>query len=229
MRIFSGYSFHLNATALFDDDQRFNWDTDFGGEIDVVDYGRGRLQFLANYEAILGEQLQTFDPNQGNYTIDGSLTYRLGETELAGTFHHVSRHLSDRPKNFPIDWNMAGLQVWHHTSAGRLRAELAARAFHVTQRSFVDYTSEVGGHARVRFGLNDRLALLAGGEAVRMGVDAAIAGRGGVTGVEGGVRFEGAAVAVELVLAVERRVDADPIARISRRWALLGLRLLSKE
>ena len=38
VRFFTGYRFHLNAAALLDDDERFNWDADYGGDID------GRLQ-----------------------------------------------------------------------------------------------------------------------------------------------------------------------------------------
>ncbi len=230
-RIFSGYRFHLNAASLLDKDERFNWDVDVGGDIDVIDYVRGRFNFLANFETILGEELRRFDPNQGNYTLEGSATYRLGATELAGTFQHISQHLSDRPKNFPIDWNMAGVQVWHRRAAGRLGIDLAARAYRVTQRLFVDYESELGGHARVRYALNDRLALLVRGAVVYRGTDPAVAGRDGVSGglFEGGVRFEGDAVAVELFAALERRVDADPLERRARTWAMIGFRLLSKE
>ena len=230
-RLFSGYRLHLNAASLVDDDERFNWDADFGGDIDVIDYGRGRFNFLANYETILGKELRAFDPNQGNYTLEGSATYRLGATEVAGTFHHVSRHLSDRPKNFPIDWNMAGVQIRHQRMAGRLRIDVAARAYRVTQRSFVDYDSEFGGHARARYILNDRLALLAAAEVVHRGTDPAISQRDGLTGglFESGVRFEGAAVAVELFAAIERRIDADPIEHRPRTWVMVGFRLLSKE
>ena len=43
VRVFTGYRFHLNAVALLDDDERFNWDADYGGDIDVVDFGVGRF------------------------------------------------------------------------------------------------------------------------------------------------------------------------------------------
>jgi hypothetical protein len=85
-RIFSDYHFHLNAASLIDEDERFNWNADLGGDIDVIDYVRGRFNFLTNVETILGEELRRFDPNQGNYTLEGSATYRLGATELPGRF-----------------------------------------------------------------------------------------------------------------------------------------------
>ena len=50
----------------------FVWDTNFGGELDVVDYGTGRATFVANYQAILGDEFRHFDPNQGNYILSGS-------------------------------------------------------------------------------------------------------------------------------------------------------------
>ena len=58
------------------DDPRFVWDTNFGGELDFVDYGLGRTTFAANYEAVLGEEFRRFDPNQGNYLLDLSTSAR---------------------------------------------------------------------------------------------------------------------------------------------------------
>ena len=40
--------FHMNAEHLGGiDDERFRWDADLGGELDLVDYTRGRLIFAA--------------------------------------------------------------------------------------------------------------------------------------------------------------------------------------
>ena len=57
---------------LFSEDPRFVWDANFGGELDMVDYGRGRATFVANYQTILGSEFRAFDPNQGNYILEGS-------------------------------------------------------------------------------------------------------------------------------------------------------------
>ena len=54
------------------------WDTNFGGEIDVIDYRTGRAIFAANYQAILGDEFRPFDPNQGNYIIGVGVTARVG-------------------------------------------------------------------------------------------------------------------------------------------------------
>ena len=230
-RVLSDFNFHMNAARIETDDERFVWDVDLGGDIDLIDYGRGRVNVLADFETILGDELRAFDPNQGNYTLDVSASYRMARGEIALTFHHVSRHLSDRPKVFPIDWNMLGVQFRHHATIGRFEVDVGARGFATTQRSFVDYDTEFGGHARLHYRVRDTVALLVGGEAVGRGVDRTVAGRDTVSGglVEGGLRFETDDVALEIFAAVERRIDADPIERRARTWALVGFRLLSND
>ena len=59
----------------------------------------GRLTFSADYQAILGDEFRPFDPYQSNYYHLGRRR-RIGvrSTEWALVFHHVSRHLGDRPK-----------------------------------------------------------------------------------------------------------------------------------
>jgi hypothetical protein len=98
----SRYDFHLSAAALQIQDPRFSWDVHFGGDLDVVDYVRGRTSLVIDYEAILGNQLRAFDPNQGTYTLEASSSYRIRITEVALMFHHVSRHLGDRRRRFPL-------------------------------------------------------------------------------------------------------------------------------
>ena len=95
--------FHLSAAGLKIDDPRFTWDTHFGGELDVVDFVAGRINILADYEAVLGNEFRLFDPNQGNYTLEVASSGRVSDDlEIVGVFHHVSRHLSDRPKRGAI-------------------------------------------------------------------------------------------------------------------------------
>src|SRR5262245_53335906 len=63
------YAFHLSAANLVVDDDRFTWDTHFGGDFDLIDYVRGRMIFLADYQAVLGSEIRPFDPYEGNYTL----------------------------------------------------------------------------------------------------------------------------------------------------------------
>ena len=57
---------HMSAVGLANDDPRFSWDTHWGGDFDLADYVKGRLTFLADYEAILGHEYRQFDPTQSN-------------------------------------------------------------------------------------------------------------------------------------------------------------------
>jgi hypothetical protein len=223
------YRFYLSADALRSGDRRFDWDADVGGDLDLLDYGRGRVTALANFETVLGDQLREFDPNQGNYTLDLSASVRSGTTELALVFHHLSRHLSDRAKSFPIDWNMLGLRSSSEWTRAATRVQVDARSLWTLRRSFVDYRAEVGAGARVRRDVSRRLALVAGGELYGLLVDRRQFGRRHQGGgrVELGVRVAGAMGAVELFAGVERRVDADPLDPRPQSWGFLGFRLLS--
>ncbi len=138
------FDFHLAAERLDgDDDPRFAWDADFGGEIDVVDYGVGRATFTANYEVVMGNELRRFDPNQGNYIMAGLLSVRAAGFELAGMFYHQSRHLSDRRKVAAIDWNMFGARLARDMTRGRARWNARADLRRTIKQSFVDYQWEL--------------------------------------------------------------------------------------
>src|SRR5215470_3555029 len=104
----SRYDFQLEINVLSGNDGReFRWDSHFGGEFDLINYLKGRLSIVADYEAVLGSELRPFDPNQGIYILEPSASWFVGNNEFAFSFHHVSRHLSDRPKNFAIAYNAA--------------------------------------------------------------------------------------------------------------------------
>jgi hypothetical protein len=42
-------AFHMTAEHLSGDDPRYVWDANFGGELDIVDYGLGRFTFEGNW------------------------------------------------------------------------------------------------------------------------------------------------------------------------------------
>ena len=141
--------FHVGAEHLTGiDDRRFRWDVNVGAEIDLMDYTAGRFIFAANYQAILGEELQKFDPNQGNYILLGALTARLVQTEAALVFYHQSRHLGDRPKTQPVDWNMLGGRVRRGFLVGTTYLDARADLRWTVQRSFVDYEWEIDSQVR---------------------------------------------------------------------------------
>ncbi|MDP6579843.1 MAG: hypothetical protein QF681_04225 [Vicinamibacterales bacterium] len=227
----TSYRFHLNALRLVSNDDNFVWDTDFGGDMDVFDLQYVRGNVLVNFESIVGEQLRAIDPNQANYMVDLSTWWRTGagDSELGATFHHVSRHLSDRDKEFAVAWNMLGVQ---YTAPMQLRSwdlNVGYRALKTIQRSFVDYTAEIGGSVQALRALHTRVSLMVGGELTLVSVDKTDRGRDQQVGgrFEIGARFPGGAGFGEVFLARERRIDANPFDLEPTTFTMLGFRFLS--
>jgi len=223
-------AFHMTAERLSGDDPRFVWDANFGGDLDFVDYGVGRFTFEANYQVIIGEEIRTFDPNQGSYILAGVTSARLGATEVAAVFHHQSRHLSDRAKDTAVDWNMFGGRVRRRFLASDAIIDTRVDLRGVIQKSFVDYSWEIDSAVRATIKLRARVGALATVGLRHLGADGS-QDRGGETGyrAEGGVRFEGRAGAIELFVAAERRIDPLPLEVGTARWVTAGFRLLSRE
>lgn len=230
------YDFHLSAAKLAPStpdnlpDPRFVWDTHFGGDLDVVDYVTGRLSMLVDYEAVLGDAIRAFDPNQGNYTLEASSSVRVNGTEIAGVFHHVSRHLGDRAKLFPIAWNVLGVRVMRRVEVAGATADVTVGAGRVVQHSTVDYKWTGELDLLVRRPINQRVGLFARGTGEGFLIDSTLSNRGRQMGgkAEAGVRLNGPRGAVELFAGYERRIDADPLVFQPQRWALAGFRLLAR-
>jgi hypothetical protein len=237
----SRYDFHLSIARLLpstdtpaeaaDVDQRFAWDSHFGGSFDFADFVVVRLGATVDYQAVMGNERQPFDPNQGNYTLEGFGSFRVGDdTEVAGIFHHVSRHLSDRPKNFAVAYNEVGARVMRRLTLGTLTVDADVEGGRTIQHSYVDYTWLGEAQLLVRHPINDRLGLFAHGDGQVIAVDDLVANRGTQAGglLEAGVRVSGRGGVLEVFAGYEKRVDADPLDRLSQRWALVGFRLLSR-
>jgi len=226
----SRYDFHLAAGALAVADQRFSWDTHFGGSLDIVDYVVGRAGIAVDYEAVLGDEYRAFDPNQGNYTLEAAASGRIGSTEIVGMLHHVSRHLSDRPKRFAVAWNLLGGRILQQLKVGDLIVDADLEGGKIVQHSYADYDWIGELHLQVRKPLSDRVSAYgrAGGQWI--GVTGEIVDRGRQVGgnAEVGLRVNGKAGALELFAGVERRVDADPLDRQPQDWAIAGFRLVSR-
>ena len=219
----------LSAEHLWDERLAFVWDMNFGGALDVIDYGTGRATFLANYQAILGDEIRHFDPNQGNYILSGTASVRTPSVEVAGVFYHQSRHLADRDNRVAVAWNMAGVRLERSLTAGRTRVDGRVDVRGVVARAFVDYTWEIEGAVRSDVQIRPTVAVLFAGTIRRLGVDDS-QNRGDQTGFRGetGVRFEGRRGAMEFFLAAEQRIDPSPLEFGTARWASVGFRLLSR-
>lgn len=222
------FDFHVSMEHLFSEETRFVWDANFGGDLDIVDYGLGRLAFFANYQTILGSEFRAFDPNQGNYVLEGSMSVRAEAFEVAGVFHHVSRHLSDRPKRQPVDWNMIGGRVLGGVTRGKTELRGRADVRGVVQNSFVDYRWELDTGVTARVALRPRLAAVATGNLRMVGVDGS-RNRGTQHGYrgEGGVRIDGRDAALELFIAAERRIDPYQLEFSTATWVTAGFRISS--
>lgn len=223
--------YQLSASALAIDDIRFSWDTHWGGSLDIVDYVAGRSGIYVDYEALLGDEFRVFDPNQGNYTLEAFASGRVNDTtEIVGIFHHVSRHLSDRPKRFAIAWNLLGARALKHFQFSGTTFDVDLEGGRIVQHSYVDYSWIGELHLQVRRPVGAHVAVFGRGMAQWIGVNGDVPGRGRQAGgfVEAGVRLKGGAGTMELFAGVERRADADPLDRQTHEWALAGFRLVSR-
>ena len=238
----SRYEFHLSIARLVPStdtpgaratavDERFAWDSRFGGSLDFADLVVARLGVIVDYQAVMGSERQPFDPNQGNYTLEGFVSARVGpDTEVAGIFHHVSRHLSDRPKDFAIAYNEVGARVMRRLTRGTTTVDVDVEGGRTIQHSYVDYTWLGEAQLLVRHPINDKVGVFAHGSGQGFLVNDLVANRGMQGGalVEAGVRMTGRAGVLEIFAGYEKRVDADPLDRLSQRWGLAGFRLLSR-
>ena len=229
----SRYDFHMTVHQLYGSDdpaERFSWDSHFGGSFDLIDYVFGRASVNVDYEAVLGHELRPFDPNQANYSLEASLSGRVRDTEIVAVFHHVSRHLSDRPKHYAIAWNAWGGRLLRRVTVGDVTIDGALDVGRVVQHSFVDYTWIGDLDVMIRRPVSPRVGVFAHGSGQMFAVDGTIPNRGTQIGalLEAGVRLAGRGGALEAFAGFERRVDAYPLDRVPQNWVLAGFRLLSR-
>jgi len=223
-------AFTFSWAGLASSDPRFSSAAELGLNLDVADYKVGRVNFVADYEAVLGSERRSFELNHGNYTLESSASYRLRATEIAGAFHHVSRHLSDRPNPNVIAWNVLDLRAARHVVVRGSAFDAQLAWGHVLQRTYVDYVWTGDLRLGVRRQLSPRVSVFAKGSGGLVGVDRAKLGRDRLCGsrVEAGVRLNGESGALELYAGYERRIDAYPLDRQRARWFAFGFRLVSR-
>jgi hypothetical protein len=157
------------------------------------------------------------------------LTARVKRVEAGLVLHHLSRHLSDRDKTQPVDWNMLGGRLSQVFLVNGTLVDVQGDLRWTIQHSYVDYTWELDTHVRVDRLLTPGVGVLAAGSFRHLGVDGTV-GRDGPNGfrAEGGVRFEGSGGAVELFVGAERRIDPYPLEFGTATWMTAGFRLLSR-
>jgi hypothetical protein len=226
----SRYDFHLTATALTSPDPRFSWDGHWGGDLDLVDYVHGRLSFLVDYQSLLGDELQPFDPRQGIYILEASSSVRAGGTEVAGVLHHVSRHLGDRPKEFGIAWNVIGARALRRFGDDGLAVDVRADLGYAIEAAFVDYTWTGDLDVHVTRRVSPTVSVFGRAYGEMYGVDPDVHDRSTQHGgrIEVGVHLSGSGGALQLFGGVERVIDADPFDLVPMSWAFAGFRILAR-
>jgi hypothetical protein len=224
------FDFAISLASLASSDPRFSYDGRATADFDIVDYVKGRTSVFAQYQVIMGNQLRAFDPNQGNYTFEGSSSLRLHGTEVAGLFHHLSRHLSDRPNVQSIAFNAVGGRVLHHFNRGKTGIDIRADVDKVIQHAFLDYSWTAQMHAAARRSLSAKTAVFGRATFETYGVNPTIAQRSEQNGgrVEGGLLINGARAAIEMYAGWEQVVDAYPLERAIQRFSFIGFRLEAK-
>jgi hypothetical protein len=229
----SRFDFQIEGNVLSGNNGRqYRWDTHYGGAFDVLHYIKGRLVAVADYEAVLGSELRPFDPNQGIYILEPSASWFFGRNEVAVVLHHVSRHLSDRPKAYAVAYNAYGARYLRKFLLPH-GASVAVRASggKVTQHSQVDYTWTLDWDVMARRPMNPHLELygLTYGEV--FGVNPVVRGRDGsqyTARLELGTRVIGGKADLELFLGAEHRLDASIVDFVPVVWAIAGVRIVSK-
>jgi hypothetical protein len=124
---------------------------------------------------------------------------------------------------------MLGLRALRRFSYRQAVFDARADARGVFMKTTVDYSWEIDAGVRSDMKIRPRVGLLAAGDIRYLGVDGSLE-RGNQTGyrVEGGMRFEGDAGAIELFVGGERRIDPYPVEFGIAEWVTVGFRLLTR-
>lgn len=227
----TSFNYHLSLEYIEEADPQFDWVGHFGGDFDFVGGPRGRANAAFDYEAVLGDELQPFDPNQGNYRIELLGAGRVGRLEIGMLFHHTSRHLGDRAKDFGIAWNFLGPQVaWTRERPGEV-LQVRGRALGAVMTDYVDYSGEFSADVLYRHRLRSMTSLVVRAEALARTINGRHSGRGAQTGgrIEAAYRIAGRGPGLELFAGVERRLDASAFVAQPMTWALVGMRIMSPD
>ena len=224
-------SLQLEAARYEPVETDLHWTGSMGGGADLVGLGGVRGYIVGHVETIIGNTRRAFDANQANYHLETGARWRMGGVVVNPFFHHVSRHLVDRPKGPAVDWNMLGVGAEGTLGASR-RIRVGGSVGHTTLASLVGYRWEVTAHGDYEALRRERMALYAAAAArlVTIHPDPDLV-RGDFLdwSVETGLRFPRQARALEVFAAAERRNDVFLLVPGARTRALFGARIRLRE
>jgi hypothetical protein len=226
----SRFDFRMWAAALAKDDPRFKWDTHWAGDFDLVDYVAGRATFVADYQALLGNEFRPFDPYQSNYLLEAAGSVRLRKVEVFAVLSHVSRHLGDRAKRVAVAENSLGPRVLKRLTSGATTVDLRGDWRKVIERAYDDYSWIGSAEVTVRHPVTVHASLYGSASGETYLIEKAVSTRDRQDGgrFEAGVRVRGSAAAMDFFGGIQRMVDADPLDRLPQSWVFAGFRLVGK-
>jgi hypothetical protein len=219
-------AFSLNLAGMQTEDPRFSLVERSRADLDLVGYGRGRVNFFIDTELVMGSERRAFDLNQANIIFEMSASYRVGAIEAAGVVHHASRHVVDREFDRVPAWHTVGARMTRVFVTPQSSVDISAEYGHIVQHTFVDYAWTSQLTLRIDRTLRPRAHLFAIASGGFVGVDRVALGRDRQHGAraEGGMRLAGDRAAFDLFAAGERRVDAYPTSHAPSSWLELGVR-----
>lgn len=222
-------SVQLAGTYYVPPEDAFVWDTWIGAGAGLLRVNAATAYLAADVETVLGRERRAFDANQANYHLEAGLRIQAGRQLLIPFFHHVSRHVIDRPKTQLVDWNLLGGRVTGPLpKAFDLPGRYAASVAHTVEWRAVGYQWELTAAfaidlCRCAWGAP---YLRAGVRFVTIAPDAHFP-RGDFADVvaEAGAHFGKHARELDLFAAFEHRNDVFVLAPGVRDRLLLGLRI----
>ncbi len=220
---------HLEGARYVPSETELAWTTWLGAGVGLVRLRDGTAYLGGDVETIFGNARRVFDADQVNYQLEGGVRIGAARWLVVPFFHHVSRHLIDRPKVPNEDWNMLGVRAARTSTLGdrtRVRYELGVGRN--VKSHFVDYEWELTARsdAELRRFARGSVFARAAARLVTTGAELQRDGFVDVT-VEGGLRFSRGERRLDLFAAYEHRNDVLLLTPGARDRALLGLRFVS--
>jgi hypothetical protein len=228
VELFPDVSVCLEGSRYVPSEEAFVWDTWIGGGAGVLRVQAATAYLSADVETILGRERRAFDANQVGYHLEAGLRIAAGRHVVVPFFHHVSRHVLDRPKTELVDWNLVGIRV-----AGRFPAPFSANGRysasvgHTVEWRAVGYEWEVEGVVDLELVRRAWGGPYLGAQARFVTVDArGRLSRGDFVDFlgEGGVRYAKGGRDLDLFVAYEHRNDVFVLVPGVRNRALFGVR-----